>query len=153
MLRLGTAALTVQNFGTDPLLIGGVGSAAALKLALNQLIVSLTSAFALSLGFLQRQNVDIDVFMKVLRESALYAPTFDKKLPRMLEENFENPNFPTLHLMKDTNLFIDEAANLGLDISNLEAIREILEKAIKMSLGNKDYSSLYTAINSVSEEQ
>ncbi|MGD1871702.1 MAG: NAD(P)-dependent oxidoreductase [Mastigocoleus sp.] len=142
----------LKNFGSDPLLVGSVGSAAALKLALNQLIVSLTSAFALSLGFLQRQNVDIDAFMKILRESALYAPTFDKKLPRMLDENFENPNFPTKHLLKDTNLFIDEAENLGLDVSNLEALGGILDKAIKMSLANKDYSSLYSAITSVSEE-
>ena len=142
----------LQNLAPDPILVGGVGSAAALKLALNQLIVSLTSAFALSLGFLQRQNVNVDAFMQILRESALYAPTFDKKLKRMLDENFENPNFPTKHLLKDTNLFIDEAENLGLDVSNLESLREILDKAIHMSLADKDYSSLYSAITSVNEE-
>lgn len=64
----------LQNFGPEPLLMGPVGAAAAVKLALNQLIASLTSAFALSLGFLQRQEINIELFMQILRNSALYAP-------------------------------------------------------------------------------
>jgi len=62
--------------------MGEVGSAAAVKLALNQLIASLTAAFSLSLGFVQRQGTDVELFMQILRQSALYAPTFDKKFPR-----------------------------------------------------------------------
>ncbi len=77
----------LQNFGSEPLLVGSVGTAAALKLALNQLIASLTTSFALSLAFIQRQGVDIGLFMQILRDSSLYAPTFDKKLQRMLDGN------------------------------------------------------------------
>jgi 3-hydroxyisobutyrate dehydrogenase len=137
----------LKNFGPDPRLVGAVGSASALKLALNQLIASLTSAFALSLSFVQRQGVDVDVFMQVLRESALFAPTFDKKLQRMLEGNYANPNFPTKHLMKDTDLFIEEAKSAGLNVSSIEGVREIIETAMKMSLSNADYSSVFSAIS------
>jgi 3-hydroxyisobutyrate dehydrogenase len=66
-----------HQLGQAPLLIGEVGTAAALKLALNQLISSLTAAFALSLSFIQHQGVAVETFMQVLRQSALYAPTFD----------------------------------------------------------------------------
>ncbi|MFM6899902.1 MAG: NAD(P)-dependent oxidoreductase, partial [Microcystis panniformis] len=62
----------LANFGQEPMLIGAVGTAAALKLALNQLIASLTSAFALSLAFLSQQGVDLEKFMTILRQSALY---------------------------------------------------------------------------------
>ncbi|WGV27016.1 NAD(P)-dependent oxidoreductase [Halotia branconii] len=137
----------LQNFGSEPLLVGSVGTAAALKLALNQLIASLTTSFALSLAFIQRQGVDIDLFMQVLRDSSLYAPTFDKKLQRMMGGNYTNPNFPTKHLLKDTDLFITEAKSLGLDLSSIEAIRQILHTAMKMSFGNDDYSSLFSVIN------
>jgi 3-hydroxyisobutyrate dehydrogenase len=75
----------LQNFGSQPRLIGPVGTAAAVKLALNQLISSLTAGFGLSLGFLENQGVEIEPFMEILRQSALYAPTFDKKLQRMIE--------------------------------------------------------------------
>ncbi|PSF36851.1 hydroxyacid dehydrogenase [Aphanothece hegewaldii CCALA 016] len=136
----------LQNFGSEPILIGEVGTAAALKLALNQLIASLTSSFALSLGFLSRQGVDIDQFMNILRQSALYAPTFDKKLARMCDGNYDNPNFPTKHLLKDVNLFLQESESLNLMSDSLNGVQKILEKAIELGLSDADYSALYSAI-------
>ncbi len=137
----------LKNFGSEPLHIGKIGAAAAVKLALNQLIASLTSTFALSLGFVQNQGVEVEKFMQILRQSALYAPTFDKKLQRMLDRNYENPNFPTKHLLKDTNLFLTEAKSEGLNVSSLEGIRQILEIAQNMGLADDDYSALFSAIN------
>ena len=49
--------------------------------------------------------------------------------------------------MKDTDLFITEAKSVGLNVSSIEGVREILEIAIKMSFANEDYSSLFSAIN------
>lgn len=138
----------LQNFGSEPLLVGAVGAAAALKLALNQLIAALTSAFALSVSFIQRQGIDVELFMQILRDSALYAPTFDKKLPRMLEGNYDHPNFPTKHLLKDTDLFITEAQAMGINISSIEGVKKILDAAINQSLADADYSALFAAINS-----
>ncbi|BAZ41421.1 6-phosphogluconate dehydrogenase NAD-binding protein [Calothrix sp. NIES-4101] len=138
----------LKYFGSEPVYIGQVGTASGLKLALNQLIASLTTSFALSLKFVQRQGVDVDIFMQILRESVLYAPTFDKKLPRMLDNNYDNPNFPTKHLLKDTDLFIDEAKNAGLNVNSIEGVRAILDTAMRMSLAQADYSSLFAALSS-----
>ncbi|MDB9346244.1 NAD(P)-dependent oxidoreductase [Nodularia spumigena] len=137
----------LQNFGSEPVLVGSVGAAAGVKLALNQLIASLTTSFALSLAFVERQGIDIDLFMQILRESSLYAPTFDKKMRRMLDGNYTNPNFPTKHLLKDTDLFISEAKSLGLDLVSIEAVRQLVQTAVKMSFANDDYSSIFSAIN------
>lgn len=138
----------LKHFGPEPMLIGPVGSAAALKLALNQLIASLTTAFALSLGFVQRQGVEVEQFMQILRQSALYAPTFDKKLQRMLAGNYADPNFPTKHLLKDVNLFLTQAQAVALNSSSLEGVRNILEVAQQLGLSDADYSSLFAAVNS-----
>lgn len=137
----------LSRFGPDPLLIGDVGRASALKLAMNQLIAALTSAFSLSLAFIENSGVPIDSFMDILRQSALYAPTFDKKLPRMLERNFSDPNFPTKHLAKDIGLFMTEAGSLNLDTAGLEGIRKVVEKAIFQGLGEEDYSAIYNIIS------
>ena len=137
----------LKHFGPEPILMGSVGSAAAAKLALNQLIASLTSAFALSLGFVQRQGVEVEPFMQILRKSALYAPTFDKKLQQMLDGNYANPNFPTKHLLKDTNLFLTEAEAVGQNVNSLEGVRKVLEIAQQLGLSEADYSSLFAAIN------
>lgn len=136
----------LQHFGEEPMLIGSVGKAAALKLALNQLIAALTTGFALSLGLIQREEVDVEQFMQVLRSSALYAPTFDKKLSRMEARNFADPNFPTKHLLKDINLFLEQAQLDNLDITGLEGVQQIVTKAMQMGLQEEDYSSVYNAI-------
>ncbi|MBZ8182100.1 NAD(P)-dependent oxidoreductase [Oscillatoria salina] len=136
----------LQHFGEEPMLIGSVGKAAALKLALNQLIAALTTGFALSLGLIQREEVDVEQFMQILRSSALYAPTFDKKLSRMEARNFADPNFPTKHLLKDINLFLEQAQLDNLDITGLEGVQQIVTKAMQMGLQEEDYSSVYNAI-------
>lgn len=136
----------LQTFGENPVLLGAVGSASTVKLALNQLIGSLTSAFAASLGLVLRQNVDAEAFMQILRQSALYAPTFDKKLQRMLDRDFETPNFPTKHLQKDISLFIETARSANLNVASVEGVREILQSAIAQDLSDLDYAALFAIV-------
>lgn len=137
----------LQHFGDAPVHVGVVGTAAALKLAMNQLIGSLTTAFALSLGLVLKNGIEIETFMNIVRGSALYAPTFDKKLQRMVDRNFDHPNFPTKHLLKDTELFIAEAQSVGLSVSSVEGVRDILQRAIGLNLADADYSALFSAVN------
>jgi len=137
----------LKSFGNQPRLIGAVGSAAALKLTLNQLIGSLTTAFSLSLGFVQQQGVEVETFMQILRQSALYAPTFDKKLQRMIDRDFSNPNFPAKHLLKDVNLFLQEATAAGQQVNSLAGVQQILQKTCDLGLAEADYSALFAAVN------
>jgi len=104
----------------EPQLVGPVGSGAATKLALNQLIASLTHSFSLSLQLIQRAGVPVETFMAILRPSALYAPTFDKKLQRMLDHSYADPNFSTALLRKDLRLFLEEATTSGLQDQGVE---------------------------------
>ncbi|MEL6157696.1 MAG: NAD(P)-dependent oxidoreductase [Cyanobacteria bacterium J06623_5] len=137
----------LQVFGPEPVLMGMVGTAAATKLAMNQLIGTLTAAFSMSLGLAQREGLDLEKFMTIVRESALYAPTFDKKLTRMCDRNFSNPNFPTKHLLKDMRLFVQAAQAKGIDTTVAAGVGEVTESAIAQGLANEDYSAIYSAIN------
>ena len=58
-------------------------------------------------------------FMTILRLGA-YAPTFDKKLQRMLDGHYGDPNLSTDLLRKDLMLFLKESTAKGL---NAEAER------------------------------
>ena len=127
--------------------VGEVGKASALKLALNQLIASLTAAFSTSLALVLEHGVDVDVFMEILRNSALYAPTYDKKLKRMLERNFENPNFPLKHLLKDIDLILRELGKTGINTDLVESVKRIVKRGLEMNLHEKDYSSLYNSVH------
>ncbi len=72
-----------------------MGAALHTKLALNQLIASLTHSFSLSLHLVQRAGVDVEAFLAILRGQRPLRPTFDKKLAKELADDYANPNFPT----------------------------------------------------------
>lgn len=137
----------LKLLGENPQLIGPVGQGAAMKLAMNQLIAGLTASFSLSLALIENQGIDSDTFMALLRDSALYAPTFDKKLDRMRQRDFTNPNFPTKHLAKDSRLFLEVAEQLKLDASGLQGVMKLLDKTLAMGLEDTDYSAIYAAVS------
>ena len=127
----------------QPLLVGPIGSGAATKLALNQLIASLTHAFSLSLRLVQQAGVPVETFMSILRPSALYAPTFDKKLQRMLDGHYADPNFSTALLRKDLRLFLEEAAAAELQTQGLQGLDTLLEQSSGGELDALDYCALH----------
>jgi len=137
---------TLQVLGTTPRYIGEIGSAAALKLAMNQLIASLTAGFSLSLAYAIKNGVDTDLFMETVRESALYAKTYDKKLQKYLDRDFGAANFSTQHLLKDIRLFVDDAKDGGLNTDALEGIERITNKAVEDGMDLMDYSSIFQVI-------
>ena len=137
----------LQALGSEPRRVGPVGQAAALKLALNQLIASLTAGFAASLALVRAEGVDVALFMELLRGSALYAPTFDKKLQRMLDGDYANPNFPLCHLLKDLRLFGAAAQQHGIDQGVLRAIEQLIARGVAAGLGGEDYSALYFTVS------
>lgn len=141
-----TALPLLKLIGKQPIHIGDIGQGATVKLAMNQLIAGLTASFALSLALIEKEGINIEQFMTIVRNSALYAPTFDKKLDRMLDQDFTQPNFPTKHLAKDTRLFLQVAKQLSLETCALEGIELLLNKTLAQGLDNTDYSALYAGI-------
>ena len=129
-----------------PQRIGDVGQAAALKLALNQLIAGLTATFSLSLGLVRSEGLDVEAFMAIVRDSALYAPTFDKKLPKYLSHDYASANFPLKHLLKDVRLMEQVMGDAGLDTGTLRAVAAAAGRGIDAGLGDADYSALYETL-------
>jgi 3-hydroxyisobutyrate dehydrogenase len=133
----------LKHLSQQPKLVGPVGSGAATKLALNQLIASLTHSFSLSLRLIQQAGVPVETFMEILRPSALYAPTFDKKLERMLQGHYEDPNFSTALLRKDLELFLQETSAAGMQDLGLQGLAQLLRKANGTQLDDQDYCALH----------
>ena len=150
---LERARPVLTALGGEPHHLGPVGSALHTKLALNQLIASLTHSFSLALHVVQQAGVEVDAFMAILRDSALYAPTFDKKLAKELADDYSNPNFPTAHLRKDLQLFVDAAAALQLETLGLEGLTKLLQRATPAGLDALDYSSLHRLTATGSSQQ
>jgi 3-hydroxyisobutyrate dehydrogenase len=138
-----------QCFGDAPLHVGPVGQAAALKLALNQLIVALTAAYSYSLGIVLRRGIDLELFANILRNGPLYAPQFDKKLPHMLQRDFTHPHFSLPHMLKDVRLILAEGQRIGLETATVRGMARVIEKALTGNGSDLDYAALYNAVNPV----
>ncbi|MCG6941783.1 MAG: NAD(P)-dependent oxidoreductase [Thiohalocapsa sp.] len=136
-----------EALSETPQRIGELGQAAALKLALNQLIAGLTATFCLSLGLVRKEALDVEQFMTVVRGSALYAPTFDKKLDKYLSHDYGSANFPLKHLLKDVRLMERAMSDAGIDTATLRAIAAAAERGVAAGFGEADYSALYEALN------
>lgn len=136
-----------KSFSNKILHIGEIGKASAMKLALNQLIISETIAFSMSLGFVRENHLDVETFMEILRSSALYAPTFDKKLSNFLKRDFNIPNFPVKHLLKDLDLMLNSFAENNVNTEILKSSRKILIDSIQKGNADKDYSAIYNSIH------
>lgn len=142
----------LRLLSVDPKWMGPTSSASASKLALNQLIASLTHGYSLALRLVQASGLEVERFMEVLRPSALYAPTVDKKLDRMLSHDFSNPNFSTALLRKDLQLFVREAAISGVNAEALAGLVELLVRAEGTPLDAGDYSALHALTGDSVEE-
>ena len=136
----------LEAMGRPPVLVGPVGKAAALKLAMNQLIASLAVAFSSSLALVEKSDVDRDIFMGVLKESALFAPMFEKKLPTIIGRKYTDPNFPAKHMLKDVGLLLNATAELQIDTRTLDKVRELFQKNIDQGRGESDYISVFEAV-------
>ncbi|MCA9407125.1 MAG: NAD(P)-dependent oxidoreductase [Candidatus Omnitrophica bacterium] len=126
----------LKMLGPNPQHIGGVGKAAAMKLALNHLIAAHAVAFSVSLGLIEKNGIDQDVFMGILRESALYASMYDKKLQNWKNREYANPNFPVKHLLKDVELVLHETQEKQINSEEVKALSHILQEAINHQLGD-----------------
>ncbi len=126
--------------------LGPVGAAAQVKLALNQIIASQVAALGASLGLLVSAGADPGPFLEILRASALWAPTFERKLPSLLAQDFHQANFPLRHLLKDLSLFLDEAGRQEMHVPQLNGLRELLQAGLRAGLDDQDYASLYLAM-------
>lgn len=133
-------------FGESVVYTGEVGKGAAVKLACNQLIASLLTSFSMSLGYITAQNIDPEIFMKIIRPSSYYVPAFDRKLENMISHDYSNTNFPLKHLLKDVKLAKTEFTNFGINTDVLRQIENVLIAGLNNHLGEKDYSALHEII-------
>ncbi|EGV15878.1 NAD(P)-dependent oxidoreductase [Thiocapsa marina] len=137
----------LRDLSRDPQWIGPVGQAAALKLAMNQLIAGLTASFATSLALVRREGINVEQFMTLLRGSALHAKTFDKKLDKYLSHDYGGASFPLKHLLKDVRLFARVGEAAGLDTRMISAIEAVCADAAAAGLADQDYSALYEVLS------
>jgi len=122
----------LEHLGKLTLLVGGVGSGNAAKLAVNSMIGFYTQGLAEAVVFAQKNNIKVEDFLTIINNGALANIYTKTKGEAILNNNFE-PAFYLKHIYKDLGLARDQ----GLDTPLGEAAYEAFRKAEK-TLGDKD---------------
>jgi 3-hydroxyisobutyrate dehydrogenase len=65
----------------------------------------------------------------------------------MLARDFDKPNFPAIHLLKDLDLFLAEAEEKGLGTDGVAGVRQVVAAAVGMGHAESDYSAVYEAVD------
>ena len=131
-----------------------MGAGAATKLALNQLLGTLSASFATSLSLMQHNDADVDKFMAILGPSILHAPLFDEKVQRMRDRDYSSPAFTTSMLLKDMRLVQGEGVKHGMNAALLDGVVSVYADAAESGgkgLGDSDFAAVFDAVDARAE--
>ena len=132
----------LESFAERILLVGPLGSGATMKLAVNTMVFGLNGTLAEALVLAERSGVDRALAYEVFASSVVAAPFVHYKRAAY-ERPGEVPVAFALDLVaKDLDLAAALAAEVGADVPQLVANRQLVSEAIAAGLGHEDMSAL-----------
>jgi len=137
----------LQSLG-KPHYLGPVPSASKMKLAFNNLVINNIVGFSNSIAMVEREGLDTDKFMELVRPAQIYTKYFDLKLPSMKSRDYSNISFDIQGMLKDINLIIARAKELGINTAALEGNAAIVQLAAAANEEKaQDAACVYDFIN------
>jgi 3-hydroxyisobutyrate dehydrogenase-like beta-hydroxyacid dehydrogenase len=122
--------------------LGGVGSAMAVKLALNLMIATTYQSLAEGLRLARAAGIADADFFRCLDLNVARSGLVDLKRPK-LEARDWSPQFSVKHLHKDLRLALRLAAQRGAPLPQAAQLAEAYGAALDAGLGDADFSVMY----------
>jgi 3-hydroxyisobutyrate dehydrogenase len=121
--------------------MGPVGQGMATKLVLNGLGAHMLTGFCALMTLGVRQGLDARRLLEVIQAGAFSSPLFASKGPRIFARDF-SADFTLALMLKDQELVLQTAQELGYAMPSLATIRDLLISAVNEGLGEGDLSGL-----------
>ena len=103
------------------------------------------TTLAQAIVFAGRAKVPQSTLLDIISYSALNAPMYQTKGKSMIERNF-SPRFLTELMLKDINLILDAAKDVGAPLPTIEAAQKLFRKAVRKGYAKEDYSAVLKAL-------
>jgi 3-hydroxyisobutyrate dehydrogenase-like beta-hydroxyacid dehydrogenase len=120
---------------------GAVGQGSALKLVMNLLVGGFTELLAEAIVLAERAGLSRDVVRDTLLDSVLASPFVGYKAPQLLERRYA-PLFTTQLMLKDLNLALHLATELGLMLPATTTIRDMYVKTADIDHAEQDFAAV-----------
>jgi 3-hydroxyisobutyrate dehydrogenase-like beta-hydroxyacid dehydrogenase len=129
------------------LIIGKMGTASALKLAMNLNIAQVGQALSEALLFSRRQGLTDEIFFEALRLNASRSGVSDLKEPKLCLRDY-SPQFSVKHMAKDLRLVLQ--AIDAAQVPQTAALAGIYQQGIEAGMQNDDFIGLIRLLESSS---
>ncbi len=127
--------------GRRTMWVGDAGAGTRLKIAVNTWILAVVEGAAETLALAEGLGLDPSLVLDAVADGPLDLPYLQTKGKAMIARSFE-PAFRLALAAKDAALVEDAAAEHGLDLPLVHAIRERLEEGVAEH-GDKDMSATF----------
>lgn len=115
--------------------------ATMMKLLCNSFIAGMITTLTQALVCAEKAQMNPQALLDVLGQSGLNSPMYQTKGNSILAENFA-PRFFLDYMLKDINLMLDAAGELGSPMPALEVTQELFVQAQLAGFGKEDYSAV-----------
>lgn len=115
----------------------------AVKVARNYLIATIIESLGEAFSLVEKAGVDPAVFFDIITSTSMNSSAY-KNYGRMILENPEHPGFPLRLGLKDVELALQTASDLGVPLPTAALIREQHAKAIAQGYGEREWATLGT---------
>ena len=121
--------------------IGPLGSASALKLAMNLNIAGVAQALCESLALARGCGLSDDVFFEALGQNVSKSGLVTLKEPKLRARDYA-PQFSLKHLEKDLRLALETAHESEVELPQTTALREMYRQGLQRGWGDDDFIGL-----------
>lgn len=131
----------LQKLASTIMPIGPVGSASALKLAMNLQIAAIAQALTESITLARTAGISDETYFEALHLNASRSGISDLKEPYLKTANYA-PLFSVKHMGKDLRLALESAQELDLDLPQTRHLIEQYTKGMAEGWGDEDFIGL-----------
>ena len=131
--------------------LGEVGTAHAVKLAMNIQIALLALAISEGITLARGANVDPEIFLKILNSTYFKTGMSENKAYKMIKGSFE-PTFTLTNLKKDLDTINEAAGAFGVNLPISTKANEIFQKAVDSGFGDLDYTAILDYISQLKQK-
>lgn len=125
--------------------IGPVGSAMAIKLAMNLMIATTYQGLAEGFHLAGAAGIPPETFFRCLEINVARSGVADLKQPKLLARDW-SPQFSVKHMHKDLRHALALAAGLGVGLPQARELERAYAATAARGLGDADFSALYESL-------
>ena len=115
----------------------------AVKVARNFLLATIIESLGEAFALVEKAGVDPQLFFDIITSTAMNSPAY-KNYGAMMLNNPVDPTFPLTLGLKDVELALQTAADLGVPMPTAELLRTQHRAAIAAGYGEREWAALGT---------